>query len=188
MPVKPTTDVYLEVGAQADGSSLHVVERLDGNATTDFGAPAVAPTGDERSLDEPELKRLVGLLKACWRRFDRVAEAASGAVLRKGPRGGGRGLEAIVSHVLDADGAYLSRLGGKNRKAEESDVKTEMARLRKAVLDALSALARGEPLANPSRSRTIWAPRYAIRRSAWHALDHAWEIEDRSTISPSKSP
>ena len=25
-----------------------------------------------------------------------------------------------------------------------------------------------------------WGPRYAARRSAWHALDHAWEIEDRS--------
>jgi hypothetical protein len=25
-----------------------------------------------------------------------------------------------------------------------------------------------------------WPPRYAARRIAWHALDHAWEIEDRS--------
>ena len=24
-----------------------------------------------------------------------------------------------------------------------------------------------------------WPPRYAARRIAWHALDHAWEIEDR---------
>jgi hypothetical protein len=23
-------------------------------------------------------------------------------------------------------------------------------------------------------------PRYAIRRIAWHVLDHAWEIEDKS--------
>ena len=25
-----------------------------------------------------------------------------------------------------------------------------------------------------------WPQRYAARRIAWHALDHAWEIEDRS--------
>jgi hypothetical protein len=25
-----------------------------------------------------------------------------------------------------------------------------------------------------------WLPRYAARRIAWHVLDHAWEIEDRS--------
>ena len=25
-----------------------------------------------------------------------------------------------------------------------------------------------------------WPPRYAARRIAWHVLDHAWEMEDRS--------
>ena len=25
-----------------------------------------------------------------------------------------------------------------------------------------------------------WLPRYAARRIAWHVLDHAWEIEDKS--------
>ncbi|HKA98202.1 MAG TPA: hypothetical protein VKD66_18215 [Streptosporangiaceae bacterium] len=25
-----------------------------------------------------------------------------------------------------------------------------------------------------------WPARYAARRIAWHALDHAWEMEDRS--------
>jgi hypothetical protein len=25
-----------------------------------------------------------------------------------------------------------------------------------------------------------WQARYVIRRCAWHALDHAWEIEDKS--------
>ena len=25
-----------------------------------------------------------------------------------------------------------------------------------------------------------WPARYAARRIAWHVLDHAWEIEDRS--------
>ena len=25
-----------------------------------------------------------------------------------------------------------------------------------------------------------WSPAYAIRRIAWHVLDHAWEIEDKT--------
>ena len=29
-----------------------------------------------------------------------------------------------------------------------------------------------------------WPVRYTVRRAAWHALDHAWEIEDRSTPTP----
>ena len=38
-----------------------------------------------------------------------------------------------------------------------------------------------QPLSKPSRGRRPWSPCYAVRRSAWHALDHAWEIEDRSS-------
>ena len=29
-----------------------------------------------------------------------------------------------------------------------------------------------------------WPTRYAARRIAWHVLDHAWEIEDRSAPDP----
>ena len=28
-----------------------------------------------------------------------------------------------------------------------------------------------------------WSARYFVRRAAWHVLDHAWEIEDRSSAS-----
>jgi hypothetical protein len=38
--------------APADASALAVVERLEGNATTDFGAPAVAPSSDTRPVDD----------------------------------------------------------------------------------------------------------------------------------------
>jgi hypothetical protein len=33
-------------------------------------------------------------------------------------------------------------------------------------------------LRNPDPN-TKWPVAYVIRRTAWHALDHAWEIEDR---------
>jgi hypothetical protein len=49
-----------------------------------------------------------------------------------------------------------------------------------AVVGALSARARDEPIDNPSGTKKLWLPRFFVRRSAWHALDHAWEIEDRA--------
>ena len=48
--------------------------------------------------------------------------------------------------------------------------------MRAAMLDVLRRPSDGTPLAG----RT-WTARYAARRIAWHALDHAWEMEDRST-------
>ena len=166
--------------APKDPSALRVMERLKGNATTDFGAPGIAPASDGRPLGEAELRRLVALLKACWRAFDQAAEAASAKTLRKGPRGGGRELDAIVSHVLEADVAYLRGLGARHLRPEAKGGPGEMSTLRREFVDALGARARGDPLPEGRRSKTVWSPRYGVRRSAWHSLDHAWEIEDRA--------
>lgn len=171
---------------RGDASSFAVIERLRGDASTDFGVPGKAPTGDDRLLDGPELERQTGLLQACWAAFDGAAERAVGAELRKGPRGGGRELDAIVRHVLDAEEAYLRSLGGK--AGREADVDAAMALVRGAFLETLEAHARGEPPPqSPRRTSKLWSPRYAVRRSAWHALDHAWEIEDRSIEDPTGS-
>jgi hypothetical protein len=163
-----------------DPGALEVMERLRGNATTDFGAPGMAPAADGRALKAADLERLTKLLRASWRKFDRTAKAARAIQLKKGPRGGGRELDAIVVHVLEADAAYLARLGAKFKRAEGAEVKDDMTRLRKAFVEALSARAQGVPPAPSRRTSRLWKPRYALRRSAWHALDHAWEIEDRA--------
>ena len=55
-----------------------------------------------------------------------------------------------------------------------------LAVIRATALDALVARAEGTPVADPRNTLRPWSPRYFVRRSAWHALDHAWEIEDRS--------
>ncbi len=166
--------------APASAASLRIVERLDGNATTDFGAPAIAPVADEQPLRAAELERQLQLLQAGWAAFDASAEKHASAVLRKGPRGGGRELPAIVSHVFEADRAYLSGIGGVSARTGASDAE-QMTVLRSAILEAVAARARGEPPAKPRRSGNLWLPRYFVRRSAWHALDHAWEIEDRAS-------
>jgi hypothetical protein len=157
-----------------------VVERLTGNSTTDFGAPDIAPTSDARPIDDDELQRLQKLLKAYWKAFDATTQAATGKQLRKGPRGGGRDLEAVVRHVLGAEQSYLARLAWKRPKDEAADLNEELDFTRKAVLQGLAAAARGETPKHGPRGGAVWAPRYFVRRLAWHVLDHMWEIEDRA--------
>ncbi len=162
-------------------SDLRVVERLEGNATTDFGAPAMAPADDGRRIDVSELARLRKVLEACWVALDEAAEAAADVELRKGPRGGGRDLDAIVEHVWRAEESYVRKLAARAPKTD-SDPRSAVLETRSVVLDALSrAATEGLPEKGP-RGGALWAPRYFVRRTAWHALDHAWEIEDRSAL------
>jgi hypothetical protein len=162
-------------------TELQVVERLEGGSGTDFGVPSAMPPGDDRALGERELARLLGFLAQCWSAFDAAAMAAIGIELRKGPRGGGRDLSKIVAHVSEADEAYLTQLGARPPRAKGPDAAAETERLHVAMVEALSARARGQALSEPNRVAKLWVPRYALRRSAWHALDHTWEIEDRRT-------
>lgn len=158
---------------------LVVVERLVGNATTDFGAPGVPPSADaDRSCDAAELRRFETILRAGWRAFDAAVEAARGKTLTTGPRGGGRSLDGIVSHVLEADALYVRGAGW--RAPAEAEPDERMAAMRRAILDALSASAAGQvPLRGP-RGGTRWTARYFVRRVAWHVFSHAWEIERRA--------
>jgi hypothetical protein len=126
-----------------------------------------------------ERRRWSALLEASWTAFDRAAKRHRGAKLRTGPRGGGRDLAKIVAHVADAELAYLTKLGGV-KPTEQTD-----RAVREAVLEVLDLRGRGEPPPRTPRSGSLWSPRHFVRRSAWHALDHAWEIEDRSGTGPS---
>jgi hypothetical protein len=165
--------------APADVSAFKVSERLEGNATTDFGAPGLAPAYDARPVDEAEGQRLQAVLEACWQAFDAAVKAAVGQELRKGPRGGGRELEGIIRHVLGAEAGYLAQLGWKFKQGEADDLDEEANRTRQAVLKGMAAAGRGEIAATGPRGGVRWTPRYFVRRAAWHVLDHAWEIEDR---------
>ena len=166
--------------APPDRSAFAVVERLEGNATTDFGAPDASPSGDTQPVDTAELQRLQTLLQACWQAFDQAVQAATGKELRKGPRGGGRELDEITRHVLGADASYLARLAWKFKPDEAAQLDDELGRSRQAILDALAAAAQGELPTHGPRGGAIWTPRYFVRRVSWHVLDHAWEIEDRA--------
>jgi hypothetical protein len=163
----------------ADTAGLHVVERLPGNATTEYGAPGVVAKIDAAVVDAGDLARLGTLLTAGWRAFDAGVDAARGKNLRTGPRGGGRSLAAIVEHVREAEAGYLSALGWPFKRSARGPELGECTRA--AVLEGLTASARGEIAANGPRGGVRWKPRYFARRLMWHALDHLWEIEGRSS-------
>jgi len=157
-----------------------ILERLTGDSGTDFGAPTQPPAADDRPLDAAELDRQSRILQASWAAFDLVVAGAVGLEFRTGPRGGGRTLPAIVAHCLEAESAYLVKLGARAPSARDQATGAALATPRQVALAALVARARGEEPADPSRTVARWTPRYFVRRAAWHALDHAWEIEDRA--------
>lgn len=163
----------------ADSSDLVVTERHAGDATTDFGAPAIVLDGDREPIDRTEFERLQTILKSCWQAFDSAVQRATGRELQKGPRGGGRDLEKILDHVLEADRGYLARLAWKYKREGVKTPVEELGRTRQAILNALQAAEKGDLPEKGPRGGVIWPPRYFVRRVAWHVLDHAWEIEDR---------
>jgi hypothetical protein len=134
---------------------------------------------DREPVDRIEFEHLQKILQACWQAFDSAVQRATGRELRKGPRGGGRNVEKILDHVLEADRGYLARLAWKHKREGGKNPVEELSRTRGAILNALEAAVNGDLPERGPRGGIIWPPRYFIRRVAWHVLDHAWEIEDR---------
>jgi hypothetical protein len=165
--------------AATDGWAVDVVERVPGSSGTDFGVPSHPPSADGTTLEPAGAARLVAILEASWAAFDAAVEAARGHELRLGPRGGGRDLDKIVAHVREADASYLVSLGIRAPKVPDADDAVKEAAVRKRAGEVLAAIAAGEPLEDANRVSKPWTPRYYVRRAAWHALDHAWEVEDR---------
>jgi hypothetical protein len=169
----------IEFQVPTDASDLIVTERHDGNATTDFGAPAIILDADKEPIDRIEFERLQTLLLACWQAFDIAMQRATGRELRKGSRGGGRDIKKILDHVLEADQGYLARLAWKHKREGGKNSVEELSRTRQAIHHALEAALNGDLPEQGPRGGIIWPARYFIRRVAWHVLDHAWEIDDR---------
>ena len=162
-----------------DASAFSIVKRVKGGSGTDFGVPSLGLPTDSAPITAAEIERLARVLEACWKKFDSAAKAAKGLELRKGPRGGGRDLDKMTAHVVEADQAYITQLGVRAPKPAAGRNITP-AVLHDAMLEAFRAVAGGQSVADPSRVKKPWTPRYFARRVGWHVLDHAWEIEDRA--------
>ena len=151
---------------------LAVVERLVGDANTAWGVPSVLASVETRPIDATTAQRNVTLLRASWDMLEEVV-ASSPVELRKGPRGGGRDRDEIRHHVIEAERAYARKIGVRYKPFEMND-KNALKAMREETAAVLSQPSTGEPLVPGS-----WNASYAVRRIAWHVVDHIWEIEDR---------
>jgi hypothetical protein len=164
----------------AVGAAVDVVERYPGNGSTDFWGISFAFSGiDRQAMSGAELERELALMQACWAFFDEVRSRVS-AELRKGPRGGGRDRDRIVRHTLGAERDWARKLGV---RPPEGVPLTDAGLLehRAAYSDAIRAYH-----AEGKMART-WPLRYLIRHTAYHTLDHAWEMEDKDLTAPPAS-
>lgn len=152
------------------GERLVVVEGAPGTATTDFGAPDATGQADRHPLHAAGADGLAAVLGACWEYLDRVVAGAP-AELVKGPRGGGRDRDGIREHVREAERSYGRAIGVR------VPPRTPWPEQRAALL-------RGVRADVATQRETGWPVRYWARRTAWHVLDHAWEIQDKTPTSP----
>src|SRR5215471_10727838 len=155
-------------------ADFEIVERVTGSATTDFGALDVAPALDGEPVAVQEAERLATLVETAWGFFEQTAAAAP-PVLRKGPRGGGRDRDEIVAHVRETEVLHARMLGLRERPFPPEDV-AAVERVRASILAEIRAAA-ARPREELARQRR--PARFVARRTAWHALDHAWEILDK---------
>lgn len=153
-------------------ATVDVVEQYPGTGSTDFWGISFAFSDfDGQALSNEALERELTLLQACWAFFDAVRARVS-AEMRKGPRGGGRDRDRIVQHTLGAEQDMSAKVGV---HAPEGALRTSegLRAYRDSYLTAIRAFhAQGKPARN-------WPLRYLIRHTAFHTLDHAWEMEDK---------
>jgi len=159
--------------------AFEVVEHVPGTATTDFGAPSIPLTSDQEPLEEADIDRFIALLTTCWTTFDDALNSFSADQHDIKPERG-RSPDAMRLHLLEADRMHLSAFGPAFRQPDPTRVTEQEAEVREQIITALRVVPRGEDIAPRRRYGFSLIPRFAVRRSAWHALDHAWELQDRS--------
>jgi len=154
---------------------LEIVEDKIGTGSTDFWGISFSPSAAEHGpMSEAELERGITLLRACWGFFDDVAARVS-PEMRKGPRGGGRDRDRIIRHTIRTESEDFAKQVGL-RIAEEAALTPDGLRQhRAAYVAAMRAYNAGEV----SRRMRSWTLPFLIRHSAYHTLDHAWEMEDK---------
>jgi len=154
---------------------IEVVEDRVGTGSTDFWGISFSPSATEHGpLSEAELEREITLLRACWAFFDAVAERVS-PEMRKGPRGGGRDRDHIIRHTIRTESEYFAKQVGLRIPDEGALAADALRRYREDYLAAMRAYNAGDA---KKRMRS-WTLPFLIRHSAFHSLDHAWEMEDK---------
>jgi hypothetical protein len=153
---------------------LGVIEDRVGTGSTDFWGISFSPSGLEREpMKEAELDRKIGLLRACWGYFDAVAARVSAEML-KGPRGGGRDRDRIIRHTIRNESEDFAKRVGLRVPEEGALTPKGLRDHRKTYVAAMRAYNAGQ-----GKRMKSWNLPFLIRHSAYHVMDHAWEMEDK---------
>ncbi len=153
-------------------TTVEIVEQYPGTGSTDFWGVSFAFSSiDRQAISSGALERELALMQACWAYFDGVRLRVS-AEMRKGPRGGGRDRDRIVRHTLGTEQDWAAKLGVPPPQgaplADEG-----LQAYRDAYRDAIRAFH------SEGKMARTWPLRYLMRHTAFHTLDHAWEMEDK---------
>ena len=152
--------------------AIDVIEQYAGTGSTDFWGISFAYSSiDHQAMSGEELERELTLMQACWEFFDDVRSRVS-AELQRGPRGGGRDRDHIVRHIFANEQDWAKGLG----VLTDDDAMLTVEGL-KVFRDAYCNGIRAFHSQNKMAGK--WPLRYMIRHTAFHTLDHAWEMEDK---------
>jgi hypothetical protein len=154
---------------------LEITEERVGTGSTDFWGISFSPSSTEHGpMSDAEFDRAVTLLRACWEFFDGVAARVS-PEMRRGPRGGGRDRDRIIRHTIRNESEEFAKQVGIRIPEEAALSPDGLRQHRKDYIIAMRAYNAGEV----TRKMRSWTLPFLIRHSAYHTLDHAWEMEDK---------
>jgi hypothetical protein len=172
---RPIVDIAGMTREFDDAGTLEIVEDRVGTGSTDFWGISFSPSSTEHGpMGDAELDRAITLLRACWTFFDGVAARVS-PEMRKGPRGGGRDRDRIIRHVIRNESEDFAKQVGLRNPEEWALTPEGLKQHRETYLAAMRAYNAGEV----ERRMRNWTLPFLIRHSAYHTLDHAWEMEDK---------
>jgi hypothetical protein len=159
--------------AFADITNVGVVERYQGTGSTDFwGISFAFSSVDGLRMSSIDLDRELALMHACWTFFDDVRRRVS-AEMQKGPRGGGRDRDRTIRHVVGVEQDWAKKVGVRTPEGVVVIDDAGLAAYRGAYCAAIRSFHAEDKLAR------TWPLRYLIRHTAYHTMDHSWEMEDK---------
>ena len=100
-----------------------------------------------------------------------------------GARGGGRDRDEIIEHTVRNESEDFARRVG--LRVAEGAIRTpdDLRQYREAYVAAMRAYNAGDV----ARRMRSWTLPFLIRHSAFHTLDHAWEMEDKDLTAGDRS-
>lgn len=163
----------------SDITDIDVAGTYPGVGSTDFwGISFGFSDFDHAEMSDAEFERELSLMQAGWAFFDEVRSRVS-AELAKGPRGSDKTRDQVVRHTIYAEFDMAKKVGV---PAPEPFPPSE-EQLQAYREDYVSRI---RLFHAEGKSARKWPLRYLIRHTAYHTINHAWEMEDKDlTNSPS---